>query len=62
MNNDLLKNELTVLEKIFFNLNNDFKKVNKKLNKTSNLNKSLLSSNSWKITKPLRSLKSFFSK
>lgn len=62
MNNDLLKNEFTVLEKKYFNLNNDFKKTNKKLNKTSNLNKSLLSSNSWKITKPLRSLKRFFSK
>lgn len=62
MNNDLLKNELTILEKKYFNLNNDFKKVNKKLNKTSNLNKSLLSSNSWKITKPLRNLKRFFSK
>jgi len=38
-------------------LKKENKKLNKKLKKVKQLNKSLINSNSWKITKPIRSIK-----
>ena len=50
-----LNKDVKTLKKKNKNLNSNYKKVNKQ-------NKQLLNSSSWKITKPLRLIKKFFSR
>ena len=62
MNNENLNNELKSLKKKNKKLKKDNNKLKKEIKKLNKLNESLLSSNSWKLTKPLRSFMNFFRK
>ena len=48
------------LKKNNANLNRKNKKLNKDLKKANKINEEVLSSNSWKITEPLRKIKRMF--
>ncbi len=62
MNNENLNNELKSLKKKNKKLKKDNNELKKEIKKLNNLNESLLSSNSWKLTKPLRAFRNFFRK
>ena len=55
----ILNHELTKLERKLKRLTKENKKLNKEFKVLSNKNKSIINSKSWKITKPLRKIKSF---
>ena len=61
-NNENLNKELKSLKKKNRELNKDNKKLKKEIKKLNDFNKSLLSSKSWKLTKPLRAVMNFFRK
>lgn len=54
-----LKDDNVVLESNLNKLKEDNKKLKTDLNKSQKLNKEILSSNSWKITRPLRKIRNF---
>ena len=57
-----LKNDNKTLKKENKNLKADNKKLNKKYDKSRKFNDKLISSSSWKLTKPLRTFKGIFKK
>ena len=61
-NNENLNKELKSLKKKNKKLKKDNNKLKKEIKKLNKLNESLLSSNSWKLTKPLRAFMNFFRK
>lgn len=60
--NTNLQNEINSLKKKNKKLNNKNKKLNKKINDLNKFNESLLSSNSWKLTKSFRTVGNFLRK